>query len=142
MPVVKRQALVAQPPGRMFELVNDVERYPEHFNWCRRVDLLEQTGNRVSARLHVRAGGIEFSFATRNTLSPPDHIHLDMLEGPLRYLKGDWTFRPYGDGGCRIDLVLDFEPKSRLFGLATTLAFQALADRLVQDFTTVAAAGG
>ena len=139
MPVVKRQALVAQAPERMFGLVNDVENYPVYFTWCRQVDILEQGVDRMAARLHVRAGGIEFSFATRNILSPPDHIHLDMLEGPLRYLKGDWTFRPYGDGGCRIDLVLDFEPKSRLFGLATTLAFQALADRLVQDFTTVAA---
>jgi ribosome-associated toxin RatA of RatAB toxin-antitoxin module len=93
----------------------------------------------VAARLHVRSSGVEFSFATRNTLDPPNRMRMTMIEGPLKRLDGDWTFTPYGDGGCRVDLVLDFEPKSRLLGLATSFAFQKLADRLVEDFSTKAA---
>jgi ribosome-associated toxin RatA of RatAB toxin-antitoxin module len=83
---------------------------------------------------------VEFSFATRNTLDPPHHMRMTMIEGPLRSLDGDWRFHPYGDGGTRIELVLEFEPKSRLLGLATTLAFQRLADRMVEDFSTRAMA--
>lgn len=139
MTVIKRQALVRQPPERMFELVNDVERYPELFGWCRAVDVLERGADTLSARLHVQSVGVEFSFATRNTLDPPGRMHMEMIEGPLRSLDGDWTFTPYGEGGCRIDLVLAFEPKNRLLGLATTMAFQRLADRLVQDFSAIAA---
>ncbi len=142
MTVIKRQALVRQSPERMFELVNDVERYPEMFSWCRAVDVLERGTDTIAARLHVQSSGVEFSFATRNTLDRPRHMHMAMIEGPLKRLTGDWSFTPYGDGGCQIDLVLEFEPKSRLLGLATTLAFQRLADRLVQDFSAVAARDG
>lgn len=139
MTIIRRQALVAQPPERLFALVNDVERYPEMFPWCRAVDVLERGENTLTARLHVRASGVEFSFATRNTLMPPHRMRMTMIEGPLRSLEGDWRFESYGDGGSRIDLHLEFEPKSRLLGIATTFAFQRLADRLVDDFTAKAA---
>jgi ribosome-associated toxin RatA of RatAB toxin-antitoxin module len=139
MTIIKRQALVARSPERLFALVNDVERYPEMYPWCRAVDILERGTNMVAARLHVRSSGVEFSFATRNTLDPPNRMRMTMIEGPLKRLDGDWTFTPYGDGGCRVDLVLDFEPKSRLLGLATSFAFQKLADRLVEDFSAKAA---
>lgn len=135
MTVIRRQALIAQPPERLFELVNDVERYPQMYPWCSRVEILERGENMLAARLHVRSAGIEFSFATRNTLEPPHRMRMQMIEGPLKRLDGDWTFEPYGDGGCRVDLHLDFEPRSRLLGLATTFAFQRLADRLVEDFS-------
>lgn len=140
MPVIRREALVARPPERLFALVDEVERYPDMFPWCRSVDVLERQPGMVAARLHVRASGVEFSFATRNALDPPRHMRMTMIEGPLRSLEGDWRFHPYGDGGCRIELVLEFEPKSRLFGFATTLAFQRLADRMVEDFSARAMA--
>jgi ribosome-associated toxin RatA of RatAB toxin-antitoxin module len=139
MTIIKREALVARSPERLFALVNDVERYPEMYPWCRAVEILERGTNMVAARLHVRSSGVEFSFATRNTLDPPNRMRMTMIEGPLKRLDGDWTFTPYGDGGCRVDLVLDFEPKSRLLGLATSFAFQKLADRLVEDFSAKAA---
>lgn len=140
MTVIKRHALIAQAPERLFALVNDLERYPAMYPWCRAVDILEREGNTVSARLHVRSGGVEFSFATRNTLEPPHRMRMTMIEGPLRRLDGEWTFTPYGEGGCRVELHLDFEPKSRLLGLAASFAFQKLADRLVEDFSAKAAA--
>lgn len=136
---IKRHALIARPPDRLFALVNDLERYPDMYPWCRAVDILERGENTVAARLHVRASGVEFSFATRNTLEPPHRMRMTMIEGPLRRLDGEWTFTPYGEDGSRVDLHLDFEPKSRLLGLATTFAFQKLADRLVEDFSVKAA---
>lgn len=139
MTIIRRQALIAQPPARLFALVNDVERYPQMYPWCRAVDVLERGDNVIAARLHVRSSGVEFSFATRNTLEPPDRMRMTMIEGPLKRLDGDWTFTRYGDGGCQVDLLLDFEPKSRLLGLATSFAFQKLADRLVEDFSAKAA---
>lgn len=142
MTIIKRQALIARSPERLFALVNDVERYPAMYPWCQSVDVLERGDNTIAARLHVRSSGVEFSFATRNTLDPPHRMHMTMIEGPLKRLDGDWTFTPYGDGGCRVDLVLDFEPKSRLLGLATSFAFQKLADRLVEDFSAKAATLG
>ncbi|MFB9069060.1 type II toxin-antitoxin system RatA family toxin [Pseudofulvimonas gallinarii] len=138
MTEIRRQALIARPAAALFALVNDLEHYPRLFPWCQAVDILERGEDTVAARLHVRAGGVGFSFATRNRLEPPGLMRMTMLEGPLRSLDGEWRFTPYGDGGCRVDLHLQFEPRSRLLGLATTLAFQRLADRMVEDFSAAA----
>lgn len=139
MPVIRRRALVAQPPARLFDLVNDVERYPQMYPWCSRVEVLEHGKNTLAARLHVRTAGVEFSFATLNTLEPPSRMHMRMIEGPLKRLDGVWSFEPYGEGGCEVQLHLEFEPKSRLLGFAGGFAFQRLADRLVEDFCACAA---
>ncbi len=138
MTEIRRQALIARPPAALFLLVNDLERYPDLFPWCKGVDILEREENMMAARLHVRAGGVAFSFATRNRLEPPGLMRMSMLEGPLRSLDGEWRFTPFGEGGCQVDLYLKFEPRSRLLGLATTLAFQRLADRMVEDFSAAA----
>jgi ribosome-associated toxin RatA of RatAB toxin-antitoxin module len=138
MTVIHREALIPRPPAQLFALVNDVERYPQMYPWCSGVDVLERGENMIAARLHVRSGAAAFSFATRNRLEPPTRMTMTMIEGPLKRLDGVWTFTPYGDGGCRVELNLDFEPKSRLLGVATTFAFQKLADRLVEDFSAKA----
>jgi ribosome-associated toxin RatA of RatAB toxin-antitoxin module len=31
---VKRTALIAESPARMYQLVNDIEHYPEFVPWC------------------------------------------------------------------------------------------------------------
>src|SRR5690606_19013927 len=98
MTVIRRQALVARPPAALFALVNEVERYPKLFPWCQSVEVLEREPDSIAARLHVRAGGVGFSFATRNRLEPPELMRMQLLEGPLRRLDGEWRFTPYGDG--------------------------------------------
>ncbi len=138
MPRIERSALVGQPPERMFALVNDVESYPRRFSWCDAVDVQERDETSLVARLDLGLGALRTWFTTRNTLTPPEAIDMQLRDGPFKTLDGRWTFQSLGPDACKVTLVLEFEPKSRLMLPALTLGFHALADRMVDDFVRVA----
>lgn len=123
----------------MFDLVNDVEAYPTRFGWCAVGQILERDGDlALTARLDLRFAGLTQSFTTRNTLERPQRLHIHLVDGPLRALEGDWTFKALGDDGCRIALALDFDYAGLLGGSALRLGFQGLANRMVDDFCIAA----
>lgn len=138
MPKIQRSALVEHSAARMFALVNDVEAYPDRFDWCLGADVLERSETRVTARLDLGLGGFHTWFTTQNTLAPPHHIDMELRDGPFRRLEGRWQFHALDESACKVSLVLDFEPHSLLLAPALSLGMQALADRMVDDFVRVA----
>lgn len=138
MPKIERSALVGHPPERMYALVNDVAAYPRRFAWCDAAEIQEHSQSRMVARLDLGLGALRTWFTTENTLSPPDSIDMQLRDGPFKSLHGRWSFQSLGEGGSKVTLLLDFEPKSRLLLPALTLGFQGLADRMVNDFVRVA----
>ena len=135
---IRRSALVAFSPQQMFDLVNDVEAYPTRFAWCTAAHVLERAQNMQVARLDLKFAGLRQSFTTRNTTEPPQRLHMDLVDGPFRSLDGLWTFDALGDEGCKIGFALDFDYAGRLGAGAFKLAFQSLANRMVDDFSAEA----
>jgi ribosome-associated toxin RatA of RatAB toxin-antitoxin module len=138
MPEIRRTALVEHSAARMFALVDDVEAYPRRFSWCVGAHVRERGEDRVVARLDLGMGGFRTWFVTENTLAPPHHIDMRLVEGPFRRLSGRWQFHALDECACKVTLTLAFEPSSRLLLPAMTLGFQGLADRMVDDFIRVA----
>lgn len=122
----------------MYALVNDVVAYPRRFGWCNAAQVLEQGEDRLVARLDLGFGALHTWFTTENTLSPPHRIDMALRDGPFRRLDGYWDFHALDESACKVTLVLDFEPTSRLLGPAMAIGFQGLADRMVDDFVRVA----
>lgn len=141
MPTIRRSALVEHSAARMFALVSDVRAYPQRFDWCDGAEVRDESPDRVVARLDLRAAGLKTWFVTENRMTPPHHIDLHLVEGPFRRLKGRWEFHALDESACRVTLTLDFEPASRLLAPAFVLGFQALADRMVDDFVRAADRG-
>lgn len=138
MPTVRRSALVEHSAVRMFDLVNDVVAYPRRFVWCDAAQLLEQGDGRMVARLDLGLGSFRTWFTTENTLDRPHRIDMKLRDGPFKRLEGRWDFHALDENACKVSLVLDFEPTSRLLGPALALGLQGLADRMVNDFVRVA----
>ncbi|WP_372013995.1 type II toxin-antitoxin system RatA family toxin [Pseudoxanthomonas sp. 10H] len=141
MPSIQRSALVEHSAARMFDLVNDVAAYPRRFAWCEQAQVLEQDEGRMLARLDLGLGSLRTWFTTENRLERPHRIDMQLRDGPFRSLHGVWTFHVLDESSCKVSLALDFEPHSRLLGPVFTLGFQALADRMVDDFVRVADRG-
>ncbi|MCA1714562.1 MAG: type II toxin-antitoxin system RatA family toxin [Gammaproteobacteria bacterium] len=141
MPKIQRSALVEHSAKRMFALVNDIAAYPRRFDWCDSAQVLEADDQHLLARLDLRLGALRTWFTTHNTLSPPHHIDMELRNGPFKRLHGRWQFHALDESACKVTLTLEFEPQSRLLAPALTLGFQALADRMVDDFVRVADRG-
>ncbi|HEY5803043.1 MAG TPA: type II toxin-antitoxin system RatA family toxin [Lysobacter sp.] len=141
MQTIRRSALVEHSAARMFALVNDVAAYPRRFDWCEAAQVLEADAGRMLARLDIGFGALRTWFTTENTMSPPHHIELKLVDGPFRSLSGRWEFHALDESACKVTLTLSFEPKVKLLGPAMAIGFQGLADRMVDDFIKVADRG-
>jgi len=87
-----RSALVARPPELIYQLVEDVERYPQYVPGCTDAKILERSPGEMLAHLAVRRGPLRTEFTTRNRLEPGRSIHMDLVDGPFEMLEGNWTF--------------------------------------------------
>ncbi|MDX1706769.1 type II toxin-antitoxin system RatA family toxin [Pseudidiomarina sp.] len=136
MPTIERSALVPYSDAQMYALVNDIEKYPEFVPGCRHAEVLESTPTSKVARLEVSKAGIGKSFTTRNFLQPPNHIGMELVDGPFRYLRGGWHFERLDEESCKIILRLDFEFSNRLLGMAFGRIFNEMQGRMVDAFVS------
>ena len=144
---VKRSALVAQPPSRLFALINDIESYPRFLPWCTNARVESRSEREIVATIGVKRGPLHGSFTTRNELEPERRILMHLLRGPFRSLEGEWLLSPVGEAGCRVELAMRFAFKSSLHGLLFEQIFADTASSLVDAFVarsraTPAAADG
>ena len=73
----------------IFNLVNDVEAYPDFLPWCSSAKIFEKTSDQVLAKLTLKKMGVSYELVTRNRLSPYNLIDIELVEGPLQSLKGN-----------------------------------------------------
>lgn len=131
---IERSALVAHSAQAMFELVNDVERYPEFIPEIASTRILTQSGNELEAELSVRKGPFTQTFATANTNDPPKAIAMRLKYGPLKHLTGGWQFVELNANACKIIFSLDFEVQNPIAGLAFKKVLTDMSDHMVALF--------
>ncbi|MGH8256606.1 MAG: type II toxin-antitoxin system RatA family toxin [Steroidobacteraceae bacterium] len=129
-----RSALVTRPPAVLYQLVEDVERYPEFVPGCTSAQVLERGEGEMVARLAVRRGPLRTEFTTRNQLDPGRGVHIQLVEGPFRVLEGQWSFTPIASNGCRIQLALRFQFSNALKSALFDPLFEETAASLVRAF--------
>lgn len=131
MPVVERSALVNYSAQQMFDLVNDIEAYPQYMDGCVGAQVLRRDSDWLEARLDLSKGGVSHSFVTRNLLSPPYVMTMSLVDGPFSHLDGKWQFSPLSEQACKVVFTLDFTLKSRLLGLAVGKLFEGMVNKQV-----------
>ncbi len=134
MPEVHRSALVPYSPAQMFDLVRDVDRYPEFLGWVRAAEVHEETAVWQRATLEIQLIGMVRRFTTRNLLVPGQELLMELDSGPFRSLTGKWRFQAVGEG-CRVSLDLAFDTGPSLLLRPFQRSFSQMADRMVDDFT-------
>lgn len=110
----------------MFDLVNDVEAYPEFLPWCQRATVQFANEHRLEATLEIGLRGVTHKFSTRNELERPNRIGLKLLRGPFRRLSGEWRFEALEGNGCEVALALDFEASSVPLRFLFEMLFQEI----------------
>ena len=79
---------------QLFDLVADIERYPEFLPWCVGARIRERRGNEIVADLLIGYKMVRERFTSRVVLSRPDRIDVSYSEGPFKYLNNHWLFEP------------------------------------------------
>ena len=133
MPIHSETRRLPYSPDQLFQLVADVERYPEFLPWCIGAKIHERTNERLVADLTIGYGILRETFTSSVKLTPSSRIDVDYIKGPFSRLTNFWTFRPDG-AGCVIEFHIDFEFRSRTLGRLMGLFFHEATRHMIAAF--------
>lgn len=128
---VSRSALVPFSSEQMFDLINNIEAYPEFMTGCSAAEILNADETSVEARLTLSVSGIEQSFVTRNELLPPKEMKMHLVEGPFSSFEGVWRFESLEDKGCKVGFDLDFSFNNPLLRMTAGPMLEKIASQQV-----------
>jgi ribosome-associated toxin RatA of RatAB toxin-antitoxin module len=131
---VSRLARVPFSAEAMFNLVCDVESYPEFLPWCTATELQSRSESEVLATLAIGYRSLNIEFTTRNMFCASEWMTMHLVEGPFSSLEGRWTFNSLGDDGCEVALRMDFDFSSSVKDMLFGMAFETICNELIDAF--------
>lgn len=140
MPSFRTTRHVRHNAADMFDLVADMERYPEFVPLCERlvVRKREEAGEGrsvVIVNMTVAYKIFRETFQTKVTLDRPKlEILVEYLDGPFRSLENRWRFRQEGERLSEVEFFIDYEFRSRSLGLLMGSVFEAAFRRFAEAF--------
>ena len=124
----------------MFELVADVEHYPEFVPMCSGIKMRQRTPGGEGVEVIVADMTVSFklvreSFTSRVTLDRANlKILVEYLQGPFSNLENRWSFEPKSDTDCDVGFYLSYEFKSRMLAMLMGTMFDAAFQRFAAAF--------
>lgn len=124
---------------QLFDLVADVERYPDFLPWCRAARVLARSEGEMEAELVITFSHMTERYTSRVLLHRPveengeGSIDVTMIRGPFTHLTNRWRFTPHGDGS-EIDFTLDFQFRSRILEKLIGHLFAKATAKMVDAF--------
>ena len=133
MPTHAEKRVVPYTPSQVFDLVADIERYPEFLPWCKAARIRKRQGSLLVGDLIIGFRMVKERFTSHVTLKAPNRIDVEYTQGPLRYLNNHWVFEQHPEG-CLIDFYIDFEFHSKMLQKLIGLLFNEAVQRMVGAF--------
>ena len=131
---ISKSAIVPYSCKEMYQLVNQVDRYPEFLDWCTSTSILNQTEDQVTASVKINKSAFNQSFTTINNLTPNKRIDMQLKDGPFSHLSGYWKFTKLNNSACKIELQLQFDFSSKLVDVAISPIFSSIANSQLDAF--------
>ncbi|WP_426406992.1 type II toxin-antitoxin system RatA family toxin [Bradyrhizobium ganzhouense] len=140
MPKFSSKRRVHHSAAKMYDLVADVERYPEFVPLCSALKIRQRMEKPDGTEVLVADMTVSFklvreSFTSRVTLDRANlKIQVEYLQGPFSNLENRWTFEPKGDDVCDVGFFLAYEFKSRMLAMLMGSMFDAAFARFSTAF--------
>jgi len=140
MPSFRTKRRVGHGAANMFDLVADVEKYPEFVPLCQSLRVRRRTESgegieTVVADMTVAYKVMRETFASRVTLDRPNlQILVEYLDGPFSRMENRWDFHPASEKACEVEFFIAYEFKSRLLGMLMGAMFEAAFRRFAEAF--------
>ena len=140
MPKFNSRRLVNHSAPQMFDLVADVERYPEFVPLCSALRVRQRTPNPDGTEVVICEMTVSFklvreTFTTRVTLDRAQlNILVEYLQGPFSNLENRWTFEPKSDTSSDVGFYLAYEFKSRMLAMLMGTMFDTAFQRFASAF--------
>ena len=140
MPQFRTKRRVKHSASDMFDLVADVEKYPQFVPLCQSLKVVRRTQGAegietIVANMTVAYNVMRETFTSRVILDRPNlDIDVDYLDGPFSRMENRWDFHPVSDHVCDIEFFITYEFKSRMLAMLRGAMFEVAFRRLAEAF--------
>ena len=140
MPQFNTTRRVKHAAGDMFDLVADIERYPEFVPLCQSLKIRQRMPKPDGTEVVVADMTVSFklvreTFTSQITLDRPNlKILVEYLKGPFSSLENRWTFEPRGEGVCDVGFYIAYEFRSRMLAVLMGAMFDTAFSRFSAAF--------
>jgi coenzyme Q-binding protein COQ10 len=134
MPTHAEKKILPYRAEQIFDLVADVERYPEFLPWVISATVVNRKETSFLADLSVGYKFFRESYRSEVVLHSPHRIDVNYINGPFRYLNNHWVFNQIDEKHVEIDFFIDFEFHSSFFQGMMQTVFSEVVKRMIQAF--------
>ena len=134
MSTIQKQASMPYSQEQMYELVNDIEAYPDFLPSCAKAVILSKNDDYIEAEVEFTKGPIRLSWKSKNTLKAPSSIKMLCNEGVFSNLEGKWEFKRLDTSSCHVSFDLKYEFANKLLSLSLSPILQASINSMVDVF--------
>lgn len=132
---VNHSALLPFSDQQIFDLVDDIESYPQFLPYCTKTEELERDEAGVKASIFLKKGPFSYSFTTQNDNTPFTQIKMNLVEGPFKSFEGLWGFEALSNTACKVTLNMTFQIDNSLLNRAFAKFFDHVANAMMDAFS-------
>ena len=118
----------------MYDLVIDIEKYPEFLPWCGGVEIFQSTPELMEAKININFKGVKQYFHTKNFQKAPTNIDMTFVSGPFKKFEGHWIFTSLAEDACKIEFSLHYEFSNFVLDKLIGPVFSVIANTFVNGF--------
>lgn len=130
----KEQKILPYSQEQLFNLVADIERYPEFLPWCQNAKIHEKKESFLTAELIIGYKLFKESYISNVHLTPSSQITVSYAKGPLKHLSNLWYFMPIEIKKCQVNFEVEFELRSLFLQKAVEAMFSTIIEQMLGSF--------
>lgn len=139
MPKLDKKHIVNHSAEDMYQLVCDVEKYPNFVPLCQSLNVKstkERNGKTLMMADMTMAYKMLSETFTTQVLMNHDALQIDVkyIEGPFKHLDNQWKFKDVEGGKCEVSFLLEYELRSKMLAMAAGAVFDMAFGKFVDAF--------
>lgn len=134
MPRVSKSFTSPYTASQMYSLVNDINSYKYFLPKCTSSNVIYETPEIMEAELVITALGCAHKFITRNSLVKDESISMNLVEGPFKFLQGQWLFNTINAYYSKTEIELEFKLKNALLEMTLHPVLDVMVNSIFNSF--------
>tara|TARA_B100000579_G_C22631498_1_gene756850 strand:- start:98 stop:535 length:438 start_codon:yes stop_codon:yes gene_type:complete len=132
----KREEIISHSAKKLFNIVLDIESYPEYIPWCTKMIVNKKKDNEIFADMYVKYKFILIQKFGSHVIFNKNHltIQTNYIEGPLKDLKTDWKFEKIDKNKSKIIFEVNFEFKNYIHQKIAETFYPLIENKMIESF--------
>ncbi|WFW29569.1 MAG: type II toxin-antitoxin system RatA family toxin [Wolbachia endosymbiont of Menacanthus eurysternus] len=135
----KKQSTLSCPLDKIFQIVIDIEKYPDFLPWCKAVHIKKKVDDQIIVDLVITFYNFKKKYTSNITFLPPNKINecwikVTSTNGIFKYLYNEWKFIPMNKNTTVVKFYIEFKFKSNSLSTILSLVYKYVQNRIIDAF--------